>query len=153
MARMIKRYGNRKLYDVEASEYVSLEQIAAIIRGGETVEVVDNVTGEDITAQTLTQIVLEEGKRGRSVLPTELLHDLLRRGGKVIGSGVGQVKQGMEELVEGSLGRITRVLQGPQTQELRQLRAQLAQLEATLNRVLEEQEAGKRTPGGSADEA
>ncbi|HEU4557441.1 MAG TPA: polyhydroxyalkanoate synthesis regulator DNA-binding domain-containing protein, partial [Longimicrobium sp.] len=70
MARIIKRYGNRKLYDVQASEYVSLDQVAAIIRGGETVEVVDNVTGEDITAQTLTQIVLEEGTRGKSVLPT-----------------------------------------------------------------------------------
>lgn len=140
MARVIKRYGNRKLYDVEASEYVSLDQVAALIRGGATVEVVDNVTGEDITAQTLTQIVLDEGKRGRSVLPTELLHDLLRRGGRVIEGGVGQIRHGVEELVEGSLGRITRVLQGPQTQELKQLREQLAQLEATLNRVLEEQD-------------
>lgn len=150
MARVIKRYGNRKLYDVEASEYVSLDQIAAIIRRGETVEVIDNVTGDDITAQTLTQVVLEEGRRGRHLLPTELLHDLLRRGGKVIGGGVGQVKQGVEELVEGSLGRITRVLQGPQTQELKELRAQLAALEATLNRVLEEQEEGRR-PSPAAD--
>ena len=144
MARVIKRYGNRKLYDVQASEYVSLEQVAAIIRGGETVEVVDNVTGEDITAQTLTQVVLEEGKRGRGLLGPDLLHDLLRKSGKAIESGVGQVKHGVEGLVEGSLGRITRVLQGPQTQELKQLREQLAQLEATLNRVLEEQEEGRR---------
>jgi polyhydroxyalkanoate synthesis repressor PhaR len=144
MARVIKRYGNRKLYDVEASEYVSLDQVAALIRGGATVEVVDNVTGEDITAQTLTQIVLDEGKRGKSILPTELLHDLLRRGGKVIEGGVGQIRHGVEELVEGSLGRITRVLQGPQTQELKQLREQLAQLEATLNRVLEEQDERQR---------
>jgi polyhydroxyalkanoate synthesis repressor PhaR len=150
MTRTIKRYGNRKLYDVDASAYVSLEDIAALIRAGETVEVVDNVSGDDITAQTLTQVVLEEGKRGRSVLPTDLLHDLLRRGGKVIGSGVGQVKHGVEELVEGSLGRITRVLQGPQTQELKELRAQLAALEATLNRVLEEQEEG-RQPSPAAD--
>ncbi|HEX8243418.1 MAG TPA: polyhydroxyalkanoate synthesis regulator DNA-binding domain-containing protein [Longimicrobium sp.] len=144
MARIIKRYGNRKLYDVQASEYVSLEQIAAIIRAGETVEVVDNVTGEDITAQTLTQVVLEEGKRGRGLLGSELLHDLLRRGGKVVQSGVGQVKHGVDELVQASLGRVTRVLQGPQTQELRQLREQLAQLEATLNRVLEAQDEGRR---------
>jgi polyhydroxyalkanoate synthesis repressor PhaR len=149
MARVIKRYGNRKLYDVAASEYVSLEQIAAIIRRGETGEVVDNVTGDDITAQTLTQVVLEEGRRGRGVLPSELLHDLLRRGGKVIENGVGQVKHGVEELVEGSLGRISRVLQGPQTRELKQLRTQLAQLEATLNRVLEEQEEGRRPAGGA----
>lgn len=151
MARVIKRYGNRKLYDVEASEYVSLEQIAAIIRRGETVEVVDNVTGDDITAQTLTQVVLEEGRRGRHLLPSELLHDLLRKSGRAIESRVGQVKQGVEELVEGSLGRISRVLQSPQTQELRELRAQLAQLEATLNRVLEEQEEGRR-PAQSAGE-
>jgi polyhydroxyalkanoate synthesis repressor PhaR len=144
MPRIIKRYGNRKLYDVQASEYVSLEQVAGIIRGGETVEVMDNVTGEDITAQTLTQVVLEEGKRGRGLLGAELLHDLLRKSGRAIESSVGQVKHGVEELVEGSLGRISRVLQGPQTQELRQLREQLAQLEATLNRVLEEQEEGRR---------
>ena len=149
MARVIKRYGNRKLYDVQASEYVSLEQVAAIIRGGETVEVLDNVTGEDITAQTLTQIVLEEGKRGRGVLGTELLHDLLRRGGRVIEGGVGQIRHGVEELAEGALGRISRVLQGPQTQELRELRAQLSQLEATLNRVLEEQEEERKGPAQS----
>jgi polyhydroxyalkanoate synthesis repressor PhaR len=149
MARVIKRYGNRKLYDVQASEYVSLEQIASIIRRGETVEVVDNVTGDDITAQTLTQVVLEEGRRGRHLLGSDLLHDLLRKSGKVIGSGVGQVKQGVEELVEGSLGRISRVLQGPQTQELKELRAQLAQLEATLNRVLEEQDEGRRPAQGA----
>ncbi|HSU15368.1 polyhydroxyalkanoate synthesis regulator DNA-binding domain-containing protein [Longimicrobium sp.] len=151
MARVIKRYGNRKLYDVQASEYVSLEQVAGIIRGGETVEVVDNVTGEDITAQTLTQVVLEEGKRGRGLLGAELLHDLLRKSGKAIESGVGQVRHGVDELVSASLGRVTRVLQGPQTQELKQLRQQLAQLEATLNRVLEEQEDARRddeTPRG-----
>jgi polyhydroxyalkanoate synthesis repressor PhaR len=150
MARTIKRYGNRKLYDVAASAYVSLEDIAALIRGGETVEVLDNVTGEDITAQTLTQVVLEEGKRGKSVLPTELLHDLLRRGGRAIDAGAGLVRQGVDELVHGSLGRITRVLQGPQTQELRQLREQLSELESTLARILDAQEGTGRAPG--ADE-
>lgn len=141
MPRTIKRYGNRKLYDVEASAYVSLDDIAGLIRKGETVEVLDNVTGDDITAQTLTQIVLEEGKRGRGVLPTEMLHDVLRRGGKVIDTGVEQIKHGVDELVQGSLGRISRALQGPQTQELRQLREQLSQLEETLGRLLETQES------------
>jgi polyhydroxyalkanoate synthesis repressor PhaR len=155
MARVIKRYGNRKLYDVQDSEYVSLEQLATLIRRGETVEVIDNVTGDDITAQTLTQIVLEEGKHGRHVLGVDLLHDVLRRGGKMVESGVGQVKHGVEELVEGSLGRISRVLQGPQTTELKHLREQLAQLEATLNRVLDEQDNGRaprhRAPAAGAE--
>ena len=151
MPRVIKRYGNRKLYDVAASAYVSLEDIAGIIRQGETVEVVDNVTGEDITAQTLTQIVLEEGKRGRSVLPTELLHDLLRRGGRVIDARVEQIRHAADELVQGSLGRISRVLQGPQTQELQQLRAQLAELESTLGRILDQQEGGARDAEAAGD--
>lgn len=155
MPRVIKRYGNRKLYDVEASAYVSLDDIAALIRDGATVQVVDNVTGEDITAQTLTQIVLEEGKKGRGILPTELLHDLLRRSGKVIDSRVGQIRHGVDELVQGSLGRLARVLQGSQTQELQQLRQQLAHLEATLGRILDEQEREKGTPpeGGERPEA
>lgn len=140
MTRTIKRYGNRKLYDVEASAYISLDEIASLIRRGDTVQVLDNVTGEDITAQTLTQIVLDEGKRGRGMLPTELLHDVLRRGTRVIDSRVEQLKHGVDELVQGSLGRISRALQGPQTQELRQLREQLAQLEDTLGRLLEAQE-------------
>lgn len=150
MARVIKRYGNRKLYDVEASAYVSLDDIAALIRRGETVEVMDNVTSEDITAQTLTQIVLEEGKKGRSVLPTELLHDVLRRGGKVIDSGVGQIRHGVDELVQSSIGRLSRVLQGPQTQELKQLREQLSHLESTLGKILDAQEQ-KKEGGAPAD--
>jgi polyhydroxyalkanoate synthesis repressor PhaR len=145
MPRVIKRYGNRKLYDVTASNYVSLDDVATLIRTGETVQVVDNVTGEDITAQTLTQIVLDEGKRGGSVLPTEMLHDMLRRGGRVIEGGVETVRHGVDELVQNSLGRLSRVLSGPQTTELKQLREQLAHLEATLNRVLDEQEQGKKT--------
>lgn len=152
-ARVIKRYGNRKLYDVQGSAYVSLDDVASLIRSGATVEVIDNVTGEDITAQTLTQIVLDEGKRGRSILPTELLHDLLRRSGKVIDSGVGQIRHGVDELVQSSLGRISRVLQGPQTQELRQLREQLAHLETTLARVLDEQEKEKHADQSGADAA
>ena len=153
MARVIKRYGNRKLYDVQASAYVSLEEIAGLIRKGETVEVLDNVTGEDITAQTLTQIVLEEGKRGgKSILPVELLHELLRRGGRAIDAGVGQIRHRADELVQGSLGRITRALQGPQTQELQQLREQLSELESTLARILDQQENANERGDTAADE-
>ena len=87
MARRIKRYENRKLYDTETSEYVSLSDIADLVRSGETVEVVDNATGGDITAQTLTQIILEEGKNGRATISSDLLHALLRRSEEVLDSG------------------------------------------------------------------
>lgn len=145
MARVIKRYGNRKMYDVEASAYVSLDDVAELIRGGVTVQVVDNVTGEDITAQTLTQVVLEQGKRGRGVAPTDLLHDLLRRGGRAIDASVEQVRHAADELVQGSIGRLTRVVHAPQEKELRQLREQIATLEGTLARLLDEREGQHTT--------
>ena len=70
MIRVIKRYESRKLYDTEESRYVSLEDIARWVREGQQMQVVDNGTAEDVTAQVLTQIILDEGKRGTSFLPT-----------------------------------------------------------------------------------
>ena len=153
MARLIKRYANRKMYDVEASGYVSLEDVAALVRSGETVQIIDNVSGEDLTAQTLTQIVLEEGKRGRSVLPTELLHELLRRSGRALDTGLAPLRNGVEELVLGSFGRLTRVLQGPRTDELRQLREQIVNLEQTLGEILDERGVPRETREQSARDA
>ena len=88
MVRLIKRYESRKLYDTEESRYVSLEDIAAWVRGGQEVRVVDNATAEDVTAQTLTQIILDEGRRGTSFLPSELLHELVRVGERAVTTGV-----------------------------------------------------------------
>src|SRR3977135_700356 len=80
MIRLIKRYESRKLYDTEESRYVSLEEISGWIRQGQEVRVMDNATGGDVTSQTLTQIILDEGRRGTSSLPSELLHELVRLG-------------------------------------------------------------------------
>ena len=76
MIRLIKRYESRKLYDTEESRYVSLDEIATWIRQGQEVKVVDNSTNNDVTSQTLTQVILDEGRKGTSFLPSELLHDL-----------------------------------------------------------------------------
>jgi polyhydroxyalkanoate synthesis repressor PhaR len=146
MARVIKRYGNRKLYDVAASAYVSMDDLAALIREGHTLQVLDNVTGEDITAQTLTQVVLEQGRQGRDLVPTDLLHQLVRRGGKAIDASVEQLKHGVDGLVQGSIGRLTRVVQAPQERELRQLREQIASLESTLGQLLDRQEEATPRP-------
>jgi len=137
--RTIKRYPNRKLYDADARAYVSLEEIATLVRGGETVRVTDHATGEDITAQTLTQVILDEGKRGTSVLPTDLLHGLLRRGGAVVDSGLDTLRHGVDGLVQGSIGRLTRVLPVARNEELEQLRTQLATVERLLADVLQQQ--------------
>jgi polyhydroxyalkanoate synthesis repressor PhaR len=138
--RTIKRYSNRKLYDVEARAYVSLEDVAALVRSGETVQVVDNATGDDITAQTLTQVILDEGKRGTSLLPTDLLHGLLRRGEQVVDSGLGSLRQGVDGLVHGSIDRLARVLPVARHDEVEQLRAQLESLERTLGTLLRDQQ-------------
>lgn len=138
MPRRIKRYSNRKLYDTEASEYVSLRDIARIVRSGETVEVVDNATGEDLTAQTLTQIILEEGKDGEHVIPSELLHHLLRRSGEMFDTGVDQIRSTVDDLMKSSLGHLKRLVKSPQAQELDELRTQLRELEQRLAVLLED---------------
>ena len=78
---VIKRYPNRKLYDTEAKQYITLEGIAELIRRGEEVHVVDNATGEDLTALTLTQIILEQEKKKSGFLPRSVLANLIRAGG------------------------------------------------------------------------
>ena len=80
--RVIKRYGNRKLYDTRESRYVTLEEISNMIRRGEDVKVVDNRTQEDLTNVTFTQIMLEQEKRRKSFLPHSLLRNLVEQGGE-----------------------------------------------------------------------
>ena len=138
MARRIKRYDNRKLYDTETSEYVSLSDIANFVRRGETVEVVDNATEQDITAQTLTQIILEEGKSGHEVISSDLLHTLLRRSGEVLDNGLGQIRTTVDDLMQSSLGHLKQLVQSPRNQELDELRQQLRQLERRLSVLLDD---------------
>jgi polyhydroxyalkanoate synthesis repressor PhaR len=132
MIRLIKRYGggSRKLYDTEESRYVSLDEISSWIRDGQELRVVDSSTGDDVTAQTLAQIIYEDHRRGQSFLPTEFLHDAIRRGGRAIADGVEQVQSGVDRLVRASVDKIAPVA-GMQ-EELDLLRERLAELEASL---------------------
>jgi polyhydroxyalkanoate synthesis repressor PhaR len=83
---VIKRYPNRKLYDMEAKQYITLEGIAALIRQGQEVSVVDHTTGEDLTAVTLTQIIAEQEKKRSGFLPQAVLTGLVQAGGETMGS-------------------------------------------------------------------
>jgi len=74
---IIKKYGNRRLYDTAASRYVNLDDIAAFIREGKEVKVVDAKTGRDLTRVTLTQIITEDAKEKPTGLPLELLRQLI----------------------------------------------------------------------------
>jgi len=74
---LIKKYGNRRLYDTATSRYVNLDDIAAFIREGRDVQVVDAKTGKDLTRVTLTQIITEDAKDKPTGLPLELLRQLV----------------------------------------------------------------------------
>jgi len=80
----IKRYPNRKLYDMEAKQYVTLENIAKIIRDGQDVQVVDHETGDDLTNLTLSQIIFEQEKKKTGFLPRSILTNLIRTGGDTL---------------------------------------------------------------------
>jgi polyhydroxyalkanoate synthesis repressor PhaR len=75
MAMVVKKYSNRRLYDTDASHYITLDELAARIREGVDVRVLDAKTGEDLTQATLTQIILEHKAK---LLPVPLLVQLLR---------------------------------------------------------------------------
>ena len=75
---LIKRYASRRLYNTETSDYVTLEDIGHVIRGGREVQIIDLKSGDDLTRQYLLQIIAEHESRGENVLPTNVLNDLVR---------------------------------------------------------------------------
>jgi polyhydroxyalkanoate synthesis repressor PhaR len=130
MIRLIKRYESRKLYDTEESRYVSLDEIATWVRAGQEVKIVDNASSDDVTAQTLTQIILEEGRNGRSKIPTDVLRDLVRFGEKALSSGVEHVQDSVDKVVRASIDRLGPVRQA--REEMTRLRTRLEELEDSL---------------------
>ena len=84
--RVIKRYPNRKLYDTEEKQYITLEGVADLIRAGTEVQVVDNASGEDLTAVTLSQIIFEQEKKPGGFLPRSVLTELVQAGGDRLAS-------------------------------------------------------------------
>ena len=73
----IKKYANRRLYDTEQSTYITLDRLGQMIREGRDFEVLDAKSGEDITHQVLTQIIVEEESRGGTMLPVNFLRELI----------------------------------------------------------------------------
>ena len=82
--RKIKKYANRKLYDTVDKQYISMEQLADLVRSGETVSIQDNQTGQDITVQILSQLLSKEKRSNDSEMLTDLLSQILRRSGTTI---------------------------------------------------------------------
>jgi len=78
--RTIKRYPNRKLYDLSSKRYVTLDDIALMIQDGEDIQVIDHESGEDLTSITLSQIIFEREKKRSGFLPKSILTALIRTG-------------------------------------------------------------------------
>src|SRR5678815_842976 len=86
---LVKKYGNRRLYDTEESRYVRLDEIAERIRGGADVQIVDAKSGADLTAPTLAQIIFEDRNAAR-LLPVPLLVHLIRMGEEPLADFLGR---------------------------------------------------------------
>jgi polyhydroxyalkanoate synthesis repressor PhaR len=77
---LVKKYENRRLYDTTQSRYITLAELADIVRRGADVEVVDAKSGKDLTRQVLTQVILDQQER-LNMIPVELLHFIIRTQG------------------------------------------------------------------------
>ncbi len=99
---VVKKYANRRLYDTESSIYITLDTLADMVRHGRDFVVYDAKTGDDITRAVLTQIIMEEEVRGRNMLPTAFLRQLIGFYGD---SRQGQVPDYLEHMMEQFIAR------------------------------------------------
>ncbi|MBI2980982.1 MAG: hypothetical protein HYY44_01535 [Deltaproteobacteria bacterium] len=141
--RLVKRYPNRKLYDTLSSRYVTLEEIADMIREGEDVQVIDNKTQNDLTSVTLTQIIFEQEKQKKSLLPLPALRSIIQSGGEKIvdfvqtslSSGVSSISHVRDEAEKKLKTAIESVSAIPSVQtEIRALRKKIDFLESQLKK-------------------
>jgi polyhydroxyalkanoate synthesis repressor PhaR len=150
---VIRKYANRRLYDTSASRYINLEDLAAMIRNGTEVQVVDAKSGQDLTRVTLTQVILEDARDGPAGLPLDLLRQLIMTSDYVrrefmksafdaysklqdaVQSGFTSVRSAamspLEAVSELVKGKAPASEDGPDVQELRR---RVAELEARMHR-------------------
>ena len=144
---LIKKYANRKLYDTRTSSYITLEGIAQLVREGHDIKVVDRDDGRDLTQVTLSQVVLEEEKRGPARLVDaggEILHDrgqalldYVRRTLNVpneLRNEVGRRREGLESIVDDAIERALERLRIPTRKDIDRINSRLDRLSAQLRK-------------------
>ncbi|HLZ95260.1 MAG TPA: polyhydroxyalkanoate synthesis regulator DNA-binding domain-containing protein [Candidatus Dormibacteraeota bacterium] len=142
---LIKKYANRKLYDTRTSRYVTLDEIAQLVRGGHDITVVDRDSGHDLTQVILSQIVLTEERRGpkrlmdagadaldrgqalldyvrKTLMPGELVNEMERRRGN------------LEAIVDEAIERALRQLRLPSRHDIDRINERLDKLQAEIQR-------------------
>ncbi|MGM0576301.1 MAG: polyhydroxyalkanoate synthesis regulator DNA-binding domain-containing protein [Myxococcota bacterium] len=108
--RVIKRYANRKLYDMEESRYITHDEIAHLVRDGEEVQIIDNSTKEDLTTLTLTQILFKEEKKQRKTLPLHTLRGLLQSSGDFIERHITRPVTSLRDEAEGAVRNVRKAV-------------------------------------------
>jgi polyhydroxyalkanoate synthesis repressor PhaR len=135
--RVIKRYTNRKLYDTEESRYVTLEEIAGLVKAGEEVQIVDNRTGNDLTEVTLAQILYEEQKKQTTRMPLNLLKEIIRTRGASISDFLQRtVAQPVASFKEGAERKVDEIVRRSETtveEKTRQVREFFTNTQKTLD--------------------
>ena len=145
---LIKKYANRKLYDTRTSRYVTLNEIAQLVRDGHDVQVVDRDNGTDLTQVTLSQIVLEEEKRGPARIVDaggEMLHDrgqaLLDYVRKTLNvpsdlrNEVERRREGLETMADDAIARALSRLRIPTRKDIDRINERLDRISAQLRKA------------------
>ena len=145
---LIKKYANRKLYDTHTSRYITLDEIAQLVREGHEIKVVDRDNGGDLTQVTLSQIVLSEEKRGPGRIVDaggEMLHDrgqalleYVRSALNVpadLRSEVERRREGLETLADDALERALQRLRIPTRRDIDRINERLDRIGAQLRRA------------------
>src|SRR5438105_10510231 len=145
---LIKKYANRKLYDTRSSRYITLDEIAQLVREGHEIKVVDRDNGNDLTQVTLSQIVLSEEKRGPARIVDaggEMLHDrgqalldYVRSALNVPGDLRSQVerrREGLESMADDAIERALRRLRIPTRRDLDRINERLDRISGQLKKA------------------
>ena len=130
MGRLVKRYGNRKLYDTSESRYVTLDEIGRWVKAGEDVKILENETGEDLTAVTFAQIILEEERRRSGLLSLRMLREIIQHGEAALQGIAATVDRGVEAI------RSAPERAGRRVQELVQVADKLGQLQRIVDETV-----------------
>ncbi len=133
MTRLVKRYSNRKLYDTSESRYVTLDEIARWVKAGEEVRILENESGEDLTAVTFAQIILEEERKKTGLLSLGLMRELIQHGEAALQNIAGAVDRGLEVI------RTAPERAGRRVQELGSVADRLGEMQKNLDEVLRRQ--------------
>jgi polyhydroxyalkanoate synthesis repressor PhaR len=145
---LIKKYANRKLYDTRTSRYITLNEIAQLVRDGHDVKVVDRDNGTDLTQLTLSQIVLEQEKRGPARIVDaggEILHDrgqaLLEYVRKTLNvpadirNQVERRREGLETMADDAIENALRRLRIPTRRDIDRINERLDRIVAQLKKA------------------